>query len=1047
MASTTLTCAKDTWLVRRLSDSADMGAGNDHHLGVGLLSGGNYLARFELKLNMPDWTGLGITKITSCTLKLRARSAHSSIGGTPRFYLRRLTAAFTEGTHGGQGGGDPASETWSSSNAEVYPGSANTATGEIDTGALGSVSAGDVVSVDITPFLEKWAPATVLKSDGVTPCEGVTNNGIVTISFDTGSSSRYIEFDSQEGGTSPYATLVYVANLAPSPPVFDEIDNLSYTAGVSVLDTTPQVELHGVDSDDTVVTAYDWLLVDTTTSTTIEGLTGLTSGITGMNIVRSPAVALTAGHSFSLGVRTKDPAGTYGPWSYASFAVSAAPTAALTNPASTGIVGQLTMQTGWTSPRFVVGHSYSDPAGLAQAEYEYRLYADTAGVQGSQVYTTGAIAGAGTGPFTLAHNLTNGTYYWIAVLAKNSSGVWSTVSTARRVRARWASAAYYMDTGITPPTLTGWSFAAQSTPGSGSVYVEYGSNTSTTAPGAYFSSLGLVTVQRYFHYRVWLMAWGSASPTSPTFDQATLTYFQGTASIDGWYLGGGCSVDSSEFVFGTQALRIDGVVSNPGRAAWQGRVGPPYNQVPIEVQPNTWYTLHGRIKNQGTTDATIAAYTPDGGTQLTYAWMPTDTDGEWVHVKSDPWYSGANTSIAALCWMDGAAGTIAWFDALKLEASLVATPWTPGFVGKGVAIDAGGVQVSAQDGAVFRLIGSAAGAQDYVELGPRGLHAALWMIRDTAAPSGNPPAGQHGLWYDSAGSVLKVRDSVGGDVSLGGSGAPTTADYLVGTAQAGLSAEIVVGTTPGGELGGTWASPTVDTTHSGSPHSNYIANALVTTRGDLIYRNATVPDRLAIGTARKALMSNGTDPLWDWPTRGFMPYAYPVGLPLDVVSGSASTLSAVSGSNAGAGACAFYLTAPMAIQSVTVRNGDTATARSAEFRLYYDDGTSSLQFVTGTDGTLSFTPSAVSDRTGNVSSPGTVLPPGLYWLVLRVTNAQSFLWRRVALTELAGNGYIQQTAASVTALGSTINITSWTAGPFQYLARLNGRVFGQAAAF
>ena len=49
-------------------------------------------------------------------------------------------------------------------------------------------------------------------------------------------------------------------------------------------------------------------------------------------------------------------------------------------------------------------------------------------------------------------------------------------------------------------------------------------------------------------------------------------------------------------------------------------------------------------------------------------------------------------------------------------------------------------------------------------------------------------------------------------------GAPTDADYLVGTAQAGLSAEIVVGTTPGGELGGTWASPTVDGTHSGSAH-------------------------------------------------------------------------------------------------------------------------------------------------------------------------------------------------------------------------------------
>jgi hypothetical protein len=29
---------------------------------------------------------------------------------------------------------------------------------------------------------------------------------------------------------------------------------------------------------------------------------------------------------------------------------------------------------------------------------------------------------------------------------------------------------------------------------------------------------------------------------------------------------------------------------------------------------------------------------------------------------------------------------------------------------------------------------------------------------------------------------------------------------------------VVVGATPGGELGGTWSSPTVDATHSGSAH-------------------------------------------------------------------------------------------------------------------------------------------------------------------------------------------------------------------------------------
>lgn len=89
-----------------------------------------------------------------------------------------------------------------------------------------------------------------------------------------------------------------------------------------------------------------------------------------------------------------------------------------------------------------------------------------------------------------------------------------------------------------------------------------------------------------------------------------------------------------------------------------------------------------------------------------------------------------------------------------------------------------------------------------------------------------------GLW------VLKVRNAANTGWETvgtggGGGGAPTTADYLVGTAQAGLSAEIVAGTSPGGELGNTWASPTVDTTHSGSSHAATQAAAEATAAGAL----------------------------------------------------------------------------------------------------------------------------------------------------------------------------------------------------------------------
>ncbi len=60
-------------------------------------------------------------------------------------------------------------------------------------------------------------------------------------------------------------------------------------------------------------------------------------------------------------------------------------------------------------------------------------------------------------------------------------------------------------------------------------------------------------------------------------------------------------------------------------------------------------------------------------------------------------------------------------------------------------------------------------------------------------------------------------------LEVGGAGAPTGVDYLVGQANASLTAEIVVGTTPQGQLGGTWPSPTVDAIHGGASPTAHFA--------------------------------------------------------------------------------------------------------------------------------------------------------------------------------------------------------------------------------
>lgn len=90
-------------------------------------------------------------------------------------------------------------------------------------------------------------------------------------------------------------------------------------------------------------------------------------------------------------------------------------------------------------------------------------------------------------------------------------------------------------------------------------------------------------------------------------------------------------------------------------------------------------------------------------------------------------------------------------------------------------------------------------------------------------------------------------------------GAPTTADYLVGTANGSLSAEIVVGTTPNGELGGTWGAITVDGTHSGSAHADFIAKAFIAAKGDLIGASANdTPAIVTVGSDGKVLTADST---------------------------------------------------------------------------------------------------------------------------------------------------------------------------------------------
>lgn len=170
--------------------------------------------------------------------------------------------------------------------------------------------------------------------------------------------------------------------------------------------------------------------------------------------------------------------------------------------------------------------------------------------------------------------------------------------------------------------------------------------------------------------------------------------------------------------------------------------------------------------------------------------------------------------------------------------------------------------------------------------------------------------------------------------------APTTADYLTGTAQAGLSAEIVVGTTPGGELGGTWASPTVDATHSGSAH---LINPMTTPADLIVGGTSGALTRLAKGSDSQVLTVDPTTHLLVWAT--------PSGSSLTINDeGTPLASAATSLDFVGAGVVASGATAA---KTVTIAGVTEASVRDAgRWEVLMSDGiTSPPEPVWSDDGT------------------------------------------------------------------------------------------------
>lgn len=682
MPSTTLTCNKDA----RIAETSDLGAGASDYLPVGLYSGYKYRALLGFSGFSASWVS-----ITSAVLHIRTSSQYYvAFGSDPDIKVLRLTSSWSEGSSVSLSGSNAV--TWSNQPSAT---ATNQATKDVTT------SENTWVTVDITDLMQDALAAGVFY-------------GIRIMANSESSSADVTEFYAREYGSyDAYIDVDYTTNTAPSAPT------VSAPTASQIVTPTPTITFAHNDSDGDSLLKYDLQVSTDSTFASVTHFNGslLTAGISGDTVTGTygttwAGTALTRGTTYYVRARTYSDAGilTAGAWSAArAFVANSLPTTALTEPGATGRTARLTYTpgAGWASPRLVLTWSYADaqPSHATQVKYQVFIKNDA---DGSTFYDSGEVTSSAQ-TLTVPTTLTEGNKYRVKVQVYDGLE-WSGYSTELTVRARWGVWLGRYDMTAAPTTLA-LNTLNTTTGASSEVKVEYSTNTTTSTPSTFYDAVGSVPLQRYFFYRAYLYAWGSATPTSPSLDKLSIDYSTTIYVPDDWTRsdtsGSVIVADPGSYVYGSRSLRIS---ANGSKYAYQ--------RVPI--LPDTDYVLQGRMKSSGNSAGRFfLADTPTGTPLVASSTMAATQD--FARETLTVWNSGSRTSVYVVCEASGSSGTYAWFDALKLEASTVATPWSPGFVAGAIAIDAGGLQVDGSAGGIFRLRGSTGGSRDLVELGTHGL--------------------------------------------------------------------------------------------------------------------------------------------------------------------------------------------------------------------------------------------------------------------------------------------------------------------------------------
>jgi hypothetical protein len=421
---------------------------------------------------------------------------------------------------------------------------------------------------------------------------------------------------------------------------------------------------------------------------------------------------LTRGGSYRVRVRTASSAVGFGPWTnYRAFSIAALVVVTIT---------EKKLEWNATLGRPVVRVTWSNalPSGRTQKKFRVTWSG----------YDSGWVTSALTYAVPSAYVPVDNTTLTITVQIEDSLALLSTV-VSTTYKTRFGMAVYRKDLGKVP-VAWGTPSVTATVPSGSSVNIQYGTNTASaaTAPTAWYSALSAAPKAQYLFYRVWLLP--TPGGASPSLDKIVVPFTDTKPALDFWYghqnqsaLGPQWSIDESEYVYGSRTITCEVPGAGP-YVAFSSR---------MSLKKGHTYIISGLMRSEGNSGALIRLVT-DTGTQVydaagapvqtpiideTRDWMDPATE-DVIRYSSQPFTAPADMDVFIVLRTGGTAGSQAWFDAIKLEESTVATPWQPGSLGAAV-LDAGGVQIDGTKGGVFRIRGSEGNPLDVVQGGSRGL--------------------------------------------------------------------------------------------------------------------------------------------------------------------------------------------------------------------------------------------------------------------------------------------------------------------------------------